>query len=204
MSKELLKRVGEFLHDEQWQAPLARDIGVGERSMRRWVAGTDAIPNGVWRDLGLRLESLDGDLQYLIDEVKRTSGLIEVHSFNVFDGHIGEMVQQPVKSTAERIARIRGEIIPDSAEWVSPWSIDAEGRARGDLPTAPPATATVDAIARALWISDYRVNHVAWKAGDPQTKNLYLILAAAAMQVGRQATNANPGFQTQVGEPRPY
>ena len=44
MSKELLKRVGEFIYGEQWQAPLARDLGVSERSMRRWVAGTDEIP----------------------------------------------------------------------------------------------------------------------------------------------------------------
>src|SRR5436309_3389204 len=80
LSKELLYNVGQFLYGEQWQASLSRDIGVGERSLRRWVAGTDRIPNGVWRDIGLRLESLRGDLQYLCDEVNRTCGLVEVHS----------------------------------------------------------------------------------------------------------------------------
>ena len=83
LSKELLKLVGEFLHGEQWQAPLSHDIGVGERSMRRWVAGTDEIPNGIWREIGFRLESVQGDLEYLFGEVKRTSGLVEVHSFKV-------------------------------------------------------------------------------------------------------------------------
>jgi hypothetical protein len=202
MSSELLKRIGEFIYGDQWQAPLARDLDVGERSMRRWVAGTDPIPNGVWRELEIRLESIDGDLQYLIDEVKHASGLIEVHSFKVYDGRSGEMVQQPVKSTAERIARIGGYIVPGSAEWVPPWSIDTEGRVRTDLPAAPPAMQKVDAIARALWVSDYRVNHVAWKDGDPQIKSLYRILAAAAMHVGKQTGPANPGFQAQVGEPR--
>src|ERR1700730_4441841 len=48
MSNELLKRVGESVYGQQWQAPLARDLGVNERSMRRWVAGTDEIPRGVW------------------------------------------------------------------------------------------------------------------------------------------------------------
>ena len=182
MSKELLKRVGEFLYGEQWQAPLARDIRVGERSMRRWIAGTDEIPNGVWRDLGFQLEALDGDLQYLINEVMRTGGLIEVHSFKIYDGGADETVQPPSKSTAERIARIRGDIIPGSAEWVAPWCIDGEGRVKSDLPTAPSVTdgrpETIEAVARALWVSDYRVNHVAWKAGDPQTKSFYRILAA--------------------------
>jgi hypothetical protein len=204
MSEEqLLKRLGEFLYGEQWQAPLARDLGVGERSMRRWAAGTDPIPNGVWRDLGFRLDSVDGDLQHLIGEVKGRSGLVEVHSFKVYDSRSGEMVQPRVKSTAGRISRIGGTIIAGSAEWLPPWSIDSEGRVRTDLPAAPLPTEKVEAIARALWVSDYRVNHVAWRDGDPQTKSFYRILAAAAVHV-RQPVHANPGFQTQVGEPRPY
>jgi hypothetical protein len=128
MSKELLKRVGEFLYGDQWQAPLARDMSVGERSLRRWLAGTDKIPNGVWRDLGFRLESINGDLQYLLTEVKRTSGLIEVHAFKVWDQTAGATVQALGKSTAQRIAKIGGEIIPGSAECLPPSAIDPEGR----------------------------------------------------------------------------
>jgi hypothetical protein len=130
LSKELLKRIGEFLYGEQWQAPLARDISVGDRSMRRWAAGTDEIPNGVWRDIGFRLESMQGDLEYLIGEVKRLKGLIEVHSFKVWDHRAGEMVQPRTKSTAARIALIGGNIIPGTAEWMPPSSVDSEGRAK--------------------------------------------------------------------------
>ncbi len=136
MSKELLKRVGEFVHGEQWQAPLSRDLGVGERSMRRWVAGNEQIPRGVWRDLGSCLEILHRTLGHLVDEVKQVSGLVEVHAFKVWDSRAGEMVQPRGRSTAERIARIGGEIVPGSAEWVPPSAIDAEGRMKN--PTAPP------------------------------------------------------------------
>jgi hypothetical protein len=128
LSKELLRRVGEFMYGEQWQAPLSRDLGVGERSMRRWMAGTDQIPSGVWRDLGSRLEIWHRTLGHLVGEVKHVSGLVEVYAFKVWDSQAGDMVQPRGKSTAERIARIGGEIIPGTEEWVPPSTIDAEGR----------------------------------------------------------------------------
>jgi hypothetical protein len=130
LSNKLLKRVGEFIYGEQWQAPLSRDLGVNERSMRRWVAGTDEVPRGVWHDLGSRLETWHHALGRLVVEVKHTSGLVEVHSFKVWDGDAGEMAQPRAKSTASRIARIGGEIIPGTAEWVAPSNVDAEGRVR--------------------------------------------------------------------------
>ena len=112
MSKELLKRVGTFIYGEEWQAPLARDLGVNERSMRRWVAGTDEIPRGVWRDLGDRLEIWHRALGHLVSAVKHTSGLVEVHAFKVLDGRLGDMVQPRGKSTAERIAKSAARSFP--------------------------------------------------------------------------------------------
>jgi hypothetical protein len=53
----LLRQIGIFFHGEEWQAPLARDLHVSERTMRRWVAGTEDIPRGVWRDLSAHLET---------------------------------------------------------------------------------------------------------------------------------------------------
>ena len=38
MHADLLKRVGEALYGAQWQSPLARDLGVSDRTMRRWAA----------------------------------------------------------------------------------------------------------------------------------------------------------------------
>jgi len=70
---------------------------------------------------------MNGDLKYLISAVKQQIGLVEVHSFTVWDQLRGETVRPRTKSTAARIARIGGEIILDTAEWVSPTSLDQEG-----------------------------------------------------------------------------
>lgn len=50
----LLRECGEALYGTQWQCPLARDLGVSDRTVRRWVAGTHDVPNGLYLDL-LRL-----------------------------------------------------------------------------------------------------------------------------------------------------
>lgn len=34
----LLKTVGEALYGRQWQAPLSRDLGVSDRTVRNWAA----------------------------------------------------------------------------------------------------------------------------------------------------------------------
>jgi hypothetical protein len=128
LSNTLLRNVGEFFHGHEWQAPLARDLHVNERTMRRWVAGTEAIPSGVWNDLGRNIEIYYQALGNLLGEVKRTSGLVEVHSFEVWDSRAGTTVRPERKSTADRIAKIKGEIIPGSAEWVPAIEIDPEGR----------------------------------------------------------------------------
>lgn len=50
----LLVECGEALYGNQWQCPLARDLGVSDRTVRRWVAGTHDVPTGLYLDL-LRL-----------------------------------------------------------------------------------------------------------------------------------------------------
>lgn len=45
---------GEALYGQQWQSALARDLGVADRTVRRWVAGTSEVPAGLYVDL-LRL-----------------------------------------------------------------------------------------------------------------------------------------------------
>lgn len=49
----LLLECGEALYGQQWQSALARDLGVSDRTVRRWVAGGEPPP-GVYVDL-LRL-----------------------------------------------------------------------------------------------------------------------------------------------------
>lgn len=50
----LLVEAGEALYGPRWQAELARDLGVADRTVRRWVAGTSEVPPGLYVDL-LRL-----------------------------------------------------------------------------------------------------------------------------------------------------
>ena len=45
---------GEALYGPRWQAELARDLSVADRTIRRWVAGTSKVPTGLYLDL-LRL-----------------------------------------------------------------------------------------------------------------------------------------------------
>ena len=50
----LLVEAGEALYGPRWQSELARDLAVSDRTMRRWVADTSAVPVGLYIDL-LRL-----------------------------------------------------------------------------------------------------------------------------------------------------
>jgi hypothetical protein len=50
----LLVACGQALYGQQWQSALARDLGVSGRTMRRWIAGAQPVPDGLTVDL-LRL-----------------------------------------------------------------------------------------------------------------------------------------------------
>jgi hypothetical protein len=49
--RETLRLVGEALYGPLWQSPLARNLGVADRTVRRWVAGDFAIPDGIWPEI---------------------------------------------------------------------------------------------------------------------------------------------------------
>ena len=51
MTPDLLREAGEALYGASWQAELARDLGVSDRTMRRWAAGTHPMPAGLDRNL---------------------------------------------------------------------------------------------------------------------------------------------------------
>lgn len=40
-----LAKIGQALYGERWQSALARDLGVSDRTMRRWAAGTHQQPD---------------------------------------------------------------------------------------------------------------------------------------------------------------
>ena len=51
VDQKLLTAVGVALYGPRWQSDLARDLGVSDRTVRRWVSGEDIPRQGVWRDL---------------------------------------------------------------------------------------------------------------------------------------------------------
>ena len=70
MSDRLIARVGEALYGERWQTPLARDLDVADRTVRRWAAGEDEPRPGVYVDcLRLAIERAAA-LDDLIEELK--------------------------------------------------------------------------------------------------------------------------------------
>ena len=70
------------------------------------------------------IRKLELDKEILADP----DDLVIVHSFSVWDAGSGDYVVQPLKSPADRIARIGGEIVPDTAEVVKRTTLDAHGR----------------------------------------------------------------------------
>lgn len=47
MTPALLREAGEALHGERWRMPLARDLGVSDRTIRYWEAERFDMPPGL-------------------------------------------------------------------------------------------------------------------------------------------------------------
>lgn len=66
---DLLTRAGRALHGEQWQRPIAVDLGVNERTVRRWVARVSPVPDGIRADLLALVRAHSKRLADLADEL---------------------------------------------------------------------------------------------------------------------------------------
>ena len=53
----LLRAAGEALYGPRWQSDLARDLKVSDRTVRRWDAGQNDVPAGVWDELRALLKA---------------------------------------------------------------------------------------------------------------------------------------------------
>lgn len=73
MTQQMLAACGRALYGHQWQSSLARDLGVSDRTMRRWVAGTHDLPAGLQVDL-LRLTQERAALLDALAERLRAAG----------------------------------------------------------------------------------------------------------------------------------
>lgn len=70
--RELLAAIGEALHRNHWKSELARDLGIDDRSLRRWVQ-TNTVPHGVWRELAELLEARRAGIDTLLERLRERS-----------------------------------------------------------------------------------------------------------------------------------
>lgn len=47
----LLREAGEALYGSRWQSELARDLGVADRTVRKWAAGDSPVPESAYAKL---------------------------------------------------------------------------------------------------------------------------------------------------------
>lgn len=66
----LLREAGEALYGPRWQSDLARDLGVSDRTVRRWVAG-QPIPAGLWSELREDIRARQRVLAVLLTKLPR-------------------------------------------------------------------------------------------------------------------------------------
>lgn len=66
----LLVEAGEALYGARWQSDIARDLGVSDRTVRRWVAGTSEVPSGLYLDLLRLTQERAGVLEALSDRLR--------------------------------------------------------------------------------------------------------------------------------------
>lgn len=73
MSSKLLQDTGEALYGPRWQTEMARALQVSDRTVRRWVAGSDDVPDGVYLDMWRLCEEKVADLDDLMPKLKRAA-----------------------------------------------------------------------------------------------------------------------------------
>lgn len=71
MTRDELTAIGRALHGDEWQTPLARDLAVSARTVRRWLAGDSRIDD----DMAGRIRSLVGDMPSDLDRYVKIGGV---------------------------------------------------------------------------------------------------------------------------------
>jgi hypothetical protein len=72
---ELLRACGPKLRDAgQWQTGLAQELGITDRSLRRFVAGAQPVPVGIWRTLLQILQRRQRELDDLAKAIEHAVG----------------------------------------------------------------------------------------------------------------------------------
>jgi hypothetical protein len=123
----LLRNIGEKLYGPRWQTDLSTAIGVSDRSMRRWVAGDDHVPYGVWNDLRLLVQTRWIDLreiEYQLNDLQT----VTIYRFKRWNQQSGDFDLSPIRATLAYIESVGCQIVEGSERRVDAWDVDVEGR----------------------------------------------------------------------------
>lgn len=71
MTPALLADAGRLLFGNEWQSPLARQLGVALRTVQRWASGHSPIPPPLGPELASALEARASELASLPAECRR-------------------------------------------------------------------------------------------------------------------------------------
>ena len=67
MTPELLRSAGEALYGASWRAPLARDLGVSDRTIQRWLRGEYHIPQAIRLEIHSICIKHSGQLEFIVE-----------------------------------------------------------------------------------------------------------------------------------------
>lgn len=67
----LLHDCGEALYGPRWQTAISADLGVSDRTVRRWAASAEDVPAGVYVDLLRVVMERAAALDALTDRLRR-------------------------------------------------------------------------------------------------------------------------------------
>ncbi|KJC41495.1 hypothetical protein UP09_20615 [Bradyrhizobium sp. LTSP885] len=84
---QLFIKIAILMFGGQWQSSLASELGINERTLRRFVAGTSPIPVGIWNELRRRLFNKGVEVQRMHE---RLTGLLP---------HTGKIALSPIANT---------------------------------------------------------------------------------------------------------
>ena len=67
----LFGQLGRALFGSHWQSDLARTVNVNLRTVRRWGAGQEEPPPGVWRELEDIAVKRSAELALIVEEIRK-------------------------------------------------------------------------------------------------------------------------------------
>jgi hypothetical protein len=70
---DLLSRVGRALYGAEFKSQLARALGVTYGTVARWCRGREAVPSGVWREIGELVDRRLWEMTMLRREIRDAS-----------------------------------------------------------------------------------------------------------------------------------